>query len=184
MVKIRIGPPTKQPTMLGEADCPFLDSLFSLEELEAQGSHQHVVLGWPGKGAVWSTCSHFSYTSKAVCLVWGAGGCVNLTSCSRILSVVSCSWILVSCSCEGRMKGGMTMSSFSWCHCLYLLRQPIVSLWIEKLVCKVLQSRWQLFVIWPLKYIYLPCILDPLSNTDIDVFPRTAKQSWFNCRNL
>lgn len=34
---------------------------FLLEELETQGRPLHVMLCWPRGGAMWSTCSYFSY---------------------------------------------------------------------------------------------------------------------------
>lgn len=42
-------------------------------------------------------------------LVYKVQGCSSASlPCSRILSVVSCSWIDVSCSCESEWKSGMT----------------------------------------------------------------------------
>ena len=38
-----------------------LGSLFPLEEPKVQGRALFMVLCWPGGGAMWSTCSHFSY---------------------------------------------------------------------------------------------------------------------------
>ena len=96
LCEIRIGAPIKWPTMLGETRC--LPG-FSFPTGGTRGSGQ-TSLAWGG--AVWSACSCSSYPSSAVCLgLCDAGGASASPLCSTILSVVSCSWIDVNCSCEG-----------------------------------------------------------------------------------
>ena len=56
-------------------------------------------LHWPGEGAMWPMCSSsFAYLCNLVCLgicVVYVRGCVSLSSCSRILLMVSYSYIVV-----------------------------------------------------------------------------------------
>lgn len=50
---------------------------------------------WLPWGTIQSMCSHFSDPSNAVCLGLSAAELASASPCSRILSVVSCSWIVV-----------------------------------------------------------------------------------------
>lgn len=73
------------------------------------------VLGW--EGAMWSTCSWFSYPCNAGCLgLSSAGSKVGILflappPCSRILPMVSCSWLIACCSCEDHL-GDITPTFF------------------------------------------------------------------------
>lgn len=80
-------------------------TLFFLQKLETQQRPLQVVLCWSGGGPMWSIGSHFSYPLNAVCLsLCGTGKAFDPFLFSRILSVVSWSWIGVSCSREGKQS--------------------------------------------------------------------------------
>lgn len=63
-----------------------------------------LVLQWPWGRVILLGWSHFPYPSNTVCLGLCAGGASTSPPYSRIVSVVSCPWNAVSCSCEGEQS--------------------------------------------------------------------------------
>lgn len=106
--EIRVGAPMKWPTMLREAGCPsWVISLWRNQRL-------CVVLCYTGKMQLMYSC--FSYSSNLVCLgLWAIGGVSASPLCSRIPSVLSCTWIDISSSCEKEQSEEWPMSP-SWWH--------------------------------------------------------------------
>lgn len=109
--EIRVGAPAKWPTVLGGLGAPWvLFSHWGTWRLRGELS-----ACW-GRGNA-ANVYRLLLPSNAVCLgLWGAGGCFSLTPCSRILLVVSCSWIDVTYSCEGERGQDRPMSTLWWRH--------------------------------------------------------------------
>lgn len=107
--EIRVGAPMKWPTMLREAGCPsWAPSLWRNQRL-------CVVLCCSGE--VQLMCSCFSYSSNLACLgLWGIGGVSASPLCSRIPSVLSCTCIDISSSCEEEQSEEWPMSPSWWHH--------------------------------------------------------------------
>lgn len=93
--KVRVGAPTRPPMMLGAGRV--LDSLFLLEQPETQ----EVVLPWPGGGAAWlMRCCFSCLPSQSVVALVLHVFQAHLPH-SRILSVVSWFWRVVSLLLRG-----------------------------------------------------------------------------------
>ena len=115
--EIRVVVPTKWPTMLGALVVP-MEFSFPIKGVETQGRPLSVVLCWAGGRGNGSGGSFFSCTSNIVCLNLckaGYGDASTSPPLSRTLSVVSCSWRVVSCSCKRKQSQERPMLP-SWWH--------------------------------------------------------------------
>lgn len=95
-----------------------LGFLFPLEVPEPQGRPLCMEVCCSGRESMGSTCSCFSYLlMQSVLISEVQEVALDSPPCSRILSVVSYCWVVVSCSCD-REQSQEWPISLSWCHSL------------------------------------------------------------------
>lgn len=100
MERIRIGTPTKRPTVLKGVPDILLGSLFLQKEPEAQG-RLCALLCWLGVGQCSHPIASFFFLPSKCSLSWSLwcrGSASASLPCARTL------WVVLACSCEGELN--------------------------------------------------------------------------------